>query len=58
VWGTATGWPDLIVAGIMATLFLNSAVNILIQARGELRHAAAGHNHAHAHPQPQESHSH
>ena len=25
VWGTATGWPDLIVAGIMASLFLNSA---------------------------------
>lgn len=49
VWGTATGWPDLIVAGIMATLFLNSAVKILIQARGELRHAAEGHAHSHAH---------
>ena len=40
VWGTATGWPDLIVAGIMASLFLNSATKILIQSRGELRHAA------------------
>jgi len=40
VWGTATGWPDLIVAGIMASLFLNSAIKILIQSRGELRHAA------------------
>lgn len=49
VWGTATGWPDLVVAAIMATLFLNSAVKILIQARAELRHAAEGHEHAHAH---------
>jgi cation diffusion facilitator family transporter len=40
VWGTATGWPDLIVAGIMATLFLNSAVKILIQSRAEMRHVA------------------
>lgn len=43
VWGTATGWPDLIVAGIMATLFLNSAVKILIQSRAELRHAVLEH---------------
>lgn len=45
VWGTATGWPDLIVAGIMAGLFLNSAVQILSQAvrewREEEAHAAA-----------------
>jgi len=50
VWGTATGWPDLIVAGIMASLFLTSAVRILIQARGELRHVAKGHAPSHAHP--------
>ena len=37
VWGTATGWPDLIVAGIMATLFLNSAWLIFRQALGERR---------------------
>jgi len=37
VWGTATGWPDLIVAGIMATLFLNSAWLILSQALAERR---------------------
>lgn len=49
VWGTATGWPDLIVAGIMASLFLSSAVKILIQARAELRHAAEDHAHAHPH---------
>ncbi|WP_417515979.1 cation transporter [Minwuia sp.] len=40
VWGTATGWPDLIVAGIMAGLFLWSAVGIIRQARGELARAA------------------
>lgn len=37
VWGTATGWPDLIVAGIMAALFLNSAWLIFRQALTERR---------------------
>jgi Co/Zn/Cd efflux system component len=32
VWGTASAWPDLIVAGIMAGLFLWSSVQILTQA--------------------------
>lgn len=32
VWGTATAWPDLIVAGIMAGLFLNSSTQILTQS--------------------------
>ena len=36
VWGTATGWPDLIVAGLMASLFSSSAIQIIIQARGEM----------------------
>jgi len=45
VWGTATGWPDLIVAGIMAGLFLSSAVQILRQAVAEKR-ATARHEHA------------
>ena len=35
VWGTATAWPDLIVAAIMAALFLYSAAQILKQAWGE-----------------------
>ena len=35
VWGTTSGWPDLIVAGIMAGLFLSSSIQILIQARRE-----------------------
>ena len=50
VWGTATGWPDLIVAAIMASLFLNSAVKIIAQSRAELRHEADDRAHAHAHP--------
>ena len=37
VWGTMTGWPDLIVAGVMATLFLSSAFQILRQSIQELR---------------------
>jgi Co/Zn/Cd efflux system component len=39
VWGTASAWPDLIVAGIMAGLFLTSATMILRQAWGEWRKA-------------------
>jgi len=35
VWGTATAWPDLIVAGIMAGLFLNSSIQILTQSYRE-----------------------
>lgn len=38
VWGTATAWPDLIVAGLMASLFVSSAVQILRQAIREYRH--------------------
>ncbi len=37
VWGTSTGWPDLIVAGLMAALFVNSAIRIFIQALAEQR---------------------
>jgi Co/Zn/Cd efflux system component len=37
VWGTATGWPDVIVAAILASLFLNSASKILRQALEEWR---------------------
>lgn len=44
VWGTTSGWPDLIVAGIMASLFLSSAVQILKQALSEL-YENAGHRH-------------
>ncbi len=37
VWSLKTGWPDLIVAGIMASLFLHSATRILRQAWGEIQ---------------------
>src|SRR5262249_58604132 len=37
VWGTATRWPDLIVAAIMAGLFLYSSAQIVRQALAELR---------------------
>lgn len=35
VWGTGTAWPDLLVAAIMAGLFLTSSVQILRQAFAE-----------------------
>jgi Co/Zn/Cd efflux system component len=37
VFGTGTGWPDVIVAAIMAGLALWGAKQIIQQARGELR---------------------
>lgn len=52
VWGTATAWPDLIVAAIMAGLFLSSAVQILQQSWREWQSGGemsidphAGHSH-------------
>ena len=36
VFGTGTAWPDLIVAGIMASLALVGGYQIVRQARGEL----------------------
>jgi len=40
VWATASGWPDLIVAAIMASLFLSSSFQIIRQALEE-RHQKA-----------------
>jgi Co/Zn/Cd efflux system component len=37
VWGTATKWPDLLVAAIMAGLFLTSSMQILRQSFREMR---------------------
>jgi len=45
VWGTSSGWPDLVVAMIMAGLFLSSAVQIIRQALAE-RRADLTHQHA------------
>ncbi len=38
VWATGTGWPDLIVAAIMASIFLSGSFSIIKQARAELAH--------------------
>lgn len=38
VWGTTTAWPDLIVAAIIAALFLWSSAQIIRQAGHELAH--------------------
>jgi len=42
VWGAASAWPDLAVAGLMAALFLNSSVLILRQAWREYRGPGPG----------------
>lgn len=41
VFGTGSGWPDIIVAAIMASLALWGAAQIVRHALQELRHAAA-----------------
>jgi Co/Zn/Cd efflux system component len=43
VFGTASAWPDLVVATIMAMLALTGAATVLKQARGELRQPATTH---------------
>ena len=52
VWYSATGWPDLIVAAIMAGLFLSSSFQVLRQSLREIRTGqvsdAAGHQHTKA----------
>lgn len=62
VWVTATPWPDLLVAALMAALFLSSSMQILRQAWREHQsgidtgalmahgHAHDGHSHAHHGP--------
>jgi Co/Zn/Cd efflux system component len=37
VFGTGTGWPDVIVAAIMAALAIQGSVLVIRQAIGELR---------------------
>lgn len=43
VFGTGTGWPDIVVAAIMAVLALSGGWQIIRQARGELRPASIRH---------------
>lgn len=40
VWWTATPWPDLVVAGVIAGLFLQSSWSIVWDARNDLKEAA------------------
>jgi Co/Zn/Cd efflux system component len=40
VFGTGTGWPDILVAATMAALALQSASTVLRQSLGEMRQAA------------------
>jgi Co/Zn/Cd efflux system component len=47
VWASATRWPDLGVAAIMAGLFLYSSVQILRQSWREIRKGAVRAGHAH-----------
>jgi Co/Zn/Cd efflux system component len=37
VFGTGTGWPDVVVAAVMAALAIQGAVLVIRQAAGELR---------------------
>jgi Co/Zn/Cd efflux system component len=37
VFGTGTGWPDIVVAAIMAGLALQGAAFVMRQSFGELR---------------------
>ena len=41
VWATATRWPDLIVAAMMAGIFVTSSAQILRRSVGELRNSEA-----------------
>lgn len=44
VWGTATAWPDLIVAALMAGIFLTSSVQIVRQAWSEYQEGRGLHS--------------
>ena len=43
VWASATAWPDIAVAAIIACLGLSSAVRVIRQALGEMRGAQVLH---------------
>jgi Co/Zn/Cd efflux system component len=50
VFGTGTGWPDIIVAAVMAALALQGATVVVRQSLAELRQPAA------APPMPRNAH--
>jgi Co/Zn/Cd efflux system component len=41
VWASGTPWPDILVAGVIASLGLSSAVRVIRRALGEMRGSAA-----------------
>jgi Co/Zn/Cd efflux system component len=41
VFGTASIWPDLVVAGVMGALAISSSIQVFISARRELKEATA-----------------
>lgn len=41
VFGTGTGWPDIVVAAVMGVPAFQGAWVVIQQASGELRHACA-----------------
>lgn len=47
VFGTGSAWPDLLVAGLMATLALQGGWTVFRQARRELGQSPQGPGHAH-----------
>ena len=49
VFATASRWPDLLVAGVIAALALHSARDVLAQSRAEMRASDAGRAPAHGH---------
>lgn len=49
IWGAASAWPDLAVAGLMAGILLSSSVQVLRQAWAEYREGTA-----YPHPAPAE----
>jgi cation diffusion facilitator family transporter len=48
VFGTGTRWPDLLVAAVMAGLFLNTSLRTARRALAELLEDRQAHHHAHS----------
>ena len=44
VFALGSGWPDIVVAAVIASLSLTSAWQVCVQAQGELRHQRAAEN--------------
>jgi cation diffusion facilitator family transporter len=58
VFGTGTAWPDLAVAGLMATLALHGGWQVMRQARGEISAAKGGNTNSGTGPSQGNHHDH